>query len=203
MAKTEKVLEKEHNRVKEENQRSGVGRALLSSVLMLGLGILLLFKPDFGSHLLTTILGWVLIGAGVIGLGTCILSWPVMGYGQVLLSVGLAAFGIFVLIRGDLLEQIIFLAMGIYLVLQSGGNMIEAFKLKKLGYNSIPSLILMGALLVLGLLMIFAHTVVRGWVMLLLGGFLVACGLSNLIFRTLAVRKLRQPKTANVVDADE
>ena len=98
---------------------------------------------------------------------------------------------------------IVFLAMGIYLVLQSGGNMIEAFKLKKLGYNSLPSLILMGALLVLGLLMTFAHTIVRGWVMLLLGGFLVACGLSNLIFRTLAVRKLRQPKTANVVDADE
>ena len=203
MAKTEKVLAKEHNRVKEENQRSGVGKALLSSALMLGLGILLILRPDFGSELVTTILGWVLIGAGVVGLVTCILSWPVMGYGQILLSVGLAAFGIFVLVRGDLLERIIFLAMGIYLVLQGGGNLVEAYKLKKLGYSSVPSLILMGALLILGLLMIFAHTIVRGWVMLLLGGFLVVCGLSNLVFRTLAVRKLRQPKTANVVDADE
>ena len=203
MAKTEKVLAKEHNRVKEENQRSGVGRALLSSVLMLGLGILLLMRPDFGSWIVATVLGWVLIGVGVIGLVTCILSWPVLSYGQILLSVGIVAFGIFVLIRQDLLERIIFLAMGIYLVIQSGGNLIEAFKLKKLGYSSIPSMVLMIALLVLGLLMIFAHSIIRGWIMLALGIYLVACGLSNLIFRTLAVRKLRQPKTANVVDADE
>lgn len=203
MAKREKMLQKEQERVQEENQRSGVGRALLSSVLMIGLGVLLFLRPDFGSSIVTTVLGWVLIGVGAVGIVTCILSWPVLGFGQILLSVGMAAFGVFVLIRPDLLTKIIFAAVGIYLVLQGGGNLLEGFKLKKLGYSSIPSMVLAAVLLILGLLMVFCPGLVQNWIMMVLGGIMIACGLSNLVFRTLAVKKLRQPKDDNVVDADD
>ena len=183
-----------------KERRSGVSKAVWSALLMVGMGLLLLLRPDFGTNAVATILGWVLIAAGAVGVLVCVLSWPVMGVLEIVLSVAVAGFGVFILIRPDMLVKILGVALGIYLALQGLGALGESLKLKKFGYDFVPNLVMALVTLGLGVLLLFFPMTAAGWAIRLSGGGMVLCGGAELLLRTKAVKDLRQP---NVVDADD
>ncbi|MBQ9762593.1 MAG: DUF308 domain-containing protein [Oscillospiraceae bacterium] len=203
MGKKKEMKKRQEAKERAENkeQRSGIGKAVWSALLLIGMGLLLLLRPDFGPNTVAMIVGWVLIGAGAIGVLVSVLSWPVMGVMEILLGLAAAGFGIYILLNPDALIDIIGIALGIYLVLQSLTTIIESIKLKKFGYNFIPNLVSALVMLVLGVLLLVFRQSIAGWLMRLVGGFMVACGAANLLLRTSAVKNLRKPK--DVVDADE
>ena len=203
MGKKRELKKRQEAKERQENkeQRSGIGKAVWSALLLIGMGLLLLLRPDFGTATVATIIGWVLIAAGAIGVLVSVLSWPVMGIPEILLGLAAAGFGIYILLNPGMLVSIIGIGLGIYLVLQSLTTLIESFKLKKFGYNFIPNLISALVMLVLGILLLAFNQNIAAWLMRLVGGFMVACGAANLLLRTSAVKNLRQPK--DIVDADE
>ena len=198
MGKKRELKKRQEAQERRENQerRSGIGKAVWGALLLIGMGLLLLLRPDFGTNTVAIVIGWVLIGAGALGVLVSVLSWPVMGITEILLGLAAAGFGIYILLNPGALVSIIGLALGIYLVVQ-----LESLKLKKFGYNFVPNLISALVMLVLGILLLVFNQNIAAWLMRLVGGFMVACGAANLLLRTSAVKNLRKPK--DIVDADE
>lgn len=203
MGKKRELKKRQEAQERRENQerRSGIGKAVWGALLLIGMGLLLLLRPDFGTNTVAIVIGWVLIGAGALGVLVSVLSWPVMGITEILLGLAAAGFGIYILLNPGALVSIIGLALGIYLVVQSLATLLESLKLKKFGYNFVPNLISALVMLVLGILLLVFNQNIAAWLMRLVGGFMVACGAANLLLRTSAVKNLRKPK--DIVDADE
>ncbi len=203
MGKKKEMKKRQEEKERQEHQarRTGIGKAVWGALLLIGMGLLLLLRPDFGTNTVAMILGWVLIGAGAVGVLVCVLSWPVMGITEIILSLAAAGFGIFILLKPGVLVNILGIALGIYLAVQGLAALFESLKLKKFGYNFIPNLVMALVMLALGVVLLFFPMNVANWAIRLMGGFMVACGASNLLLRTSAVKNLRKPK--DVVDADE
>lgn len=196
-----KKKKKEWEEAVQEEHRSDLGKAVWGALLLIGMGVLLMLRPDFGTHTVAVILGWVMIAAGAIGVLVCVLSWPVMGVIEIILSVAVTAFGVFILVKPGLLPSIIGIGFGIYLLLHGLSALLESLKLKKLGYDLRANLIMALVMVALGVLLLFFPMNVANWIIRVIGGAMALCGGASLFLRTSALRKLRQPK--NVVDADK
>lgn len=199
--KDKRELEKFRQEERQKEQRSDIAKAVWGALLLIGLGLLLLLRPDFGTNTVALILGWVLIAVGAIGVLVCLLSWPLNGVTQLVLSIAVTGFGIFILLKPHMLISIFGICLGIYLILQGISALLESLKLKKLGYGFRLNLIAALVTLVLGIVLLFFPMDIAHWAIRMIGGIMVLCGVSNLLLRTGAVKDLGQPR--DVVDADE
>lgn len=199
--KERKELQKLQEKERRDEHRSDLGKTVWGAVMLIGLGLLLLLRPDLGTGTVALVLGWSMIAVGAIGILVGVLSWPSMGLGQILLSVGVAGFGIFILLRPDLLMSIFGIALGIYLVAQGLGSLLEWRKLRKLGYESMANLVMALVMLVIGIVQLCFPLGSVLWLVQVIGVLLIGCGCVSLVLRTSALNKLR--KVENIVDAEE
>lgn len=199
--KEQKELQKLQEKERKDEHRADLGKTVWGAVMLIGLGLLLLLRPDFGTDAVAMVVGWAMIAVGAIGVLVAVLSWPAMGLLQIVLGVGVTGFGIFILLRPDLLVSIFGIGLGIYLVAQGLGAFLEWRKLRKLGYGNVANLVMALAMLVLGTVQLcFPLGSVR-WLVQVIGALLIVCGLASLVLRTSALSKLR--KVGDVVDAEE
>ena len=204
MKKKDKEKTAEQERQEKDNRRSGLKRDIVGYLLLVALGCLLIFRPDFGSAAVATVLGWIAIAIGAIIVFVCLLSWPVLGVPQLLTGIATVGFGVFILLKPLMLASIFGVAVGIYLVFQGFSSIWESLALRKLGHRFTGSLILGFAMLVLGVVLIIAPMTSSRLVMTLIGIAMVLCGGARLLFRTWAAGKLSNPKEdPNIIDADE
>ena len=74
-----KKKDKEKAAQEKDTRRSGLTRDIIGYLLLVAIGCLLMFRPDFGSAAVATVLGWAAIVIGGIMIFVCLLSWPVLG----------------------------------------------------------------------------------------------------------------------------
>lgn len=188
----------------KDNRRSDLKRDIIGYLLLVALGCLLIFRPDFGSAAVATVLGWSLIVIGGIMIFVCLLSWPVLGVSQLLIGIAVAGFGVYILLKPLMLASIFGIAVGIYMAFQGLVSIGESLKLRKLNFRFLPSLIVGFIMNVLGLVLIFAPLTSSRLVMTLVGLAMVLSGGVRFLLRAWAARKLSQPKPdPDIVDADE
>ena len=188
----------------KETRRSDLNRDIIGYLLLVALGCLLMFRPDFGSAAVATVLGWSMIVIGGIMIFVCLLSWPVLGIPQLLIGIAAAGFGVYILLNPLMLASIFGIAVGIYLAFQGLVSIFESLKLRKLSYRFLPSLIVGFIMFVLGLVLIFAPLTSSRLIMTLVGLAMALCGGVRFLLRAWAARKLSQPQEApDIIDADE
>jgi len=204
MKKKDKEKAAEQEKQEKGTRRSNLKRDIVGYLLLVALGCLLIFRPDFGSAAVATVLGWIAIAIGAIIVFVCLLSWPVMGVPQLLTGIAAIAFGVFILLKPLMLASIFGVCVGIYLVFQGFGAILESLALRKLGYRFSASLIIGLVMLALGVVLILAPMTSSRLVMMLLGISMVLCGGVRFLLRAWAARKLSLPKEdPNIIDADE
>ena len=174
----------------------------LGSIVMIVLGGILLFNPDFGSAALSGILGWCLVAAGAFGLLVSILSKPRLE-AAILPSALALMLGIYVLKNPLALAKVLGYALGILLLSQGLPGFLEAKKVQKMGGPYLGSLFLSCAMSVIGLRLILKPLTTSRLVMTLVGAFLIACGIVNIIQHRKALRLLEEyDYDPNIIDAD-
>lgn len=199
-----KKKEKERAAKQKNTRRSDFLKAVSGSLLLVALGVLLIFCPDLGAAAVAVTVGWVLIAVGGVGILVCLLSWPVLGLGTLLLSIAAVGLGIYLLLKPLALASLFGMAAGLYLLLNGLSSLLESLKLKKMGLGFLPSLIVALLLTALGLTLIFAPLTSSRLLMTLLGVGMVVCGGVNTLLRAWVAGKLSQPKKdPQIVDADE
>ena len=175
-------------------RRSALIKAIGGSLLMVALGVLLMLYPGFGTKTVASILGWTMIAGGAVLITVSILNWDSLGLPELLIGIAVLAVGIFVVIRPLALVSLFGVIIGVYVGFHGIISVLESLKLKKLGYNFLPNLILGLVMFVLALVLIFVPMSFSHLLMRIVGGFMVVAGLSNLVFRAIASRNLRKPK---------
>jgi uncharacterized membrane protein HdeD (DUF308 family) len=205
MKKKDKEKALEQKKQEKDNRRSDFTRAVGGSLMLMAIGFLLILRPDLGSAAVAVVVGWTLIGIGAIGILICILSWPVLGWGTLLVSIAAVALGVYLLLNPLTLASLFGIAVGLYLLLFQGfGSLLESLRLRKMGLKFLPNLIVSLVLIVLGAALIFAPLASSRLVMMLFGIGLVISGAINMMLRAWAAGKLSNPKEdPNIIDADE
>lgn len=188
----------------EKTRRADLTRTVWGNVLQIALGVLLLTCPDFGSATISLVVGWVLVGAGAIGIAVCVISWPVLELSPALLGAAGLGLGIYILINPLALAKLFGIFAGIYLLVQGVSTLLECRLLRKMGLHHLTGLILGLCMTALGVTLLFCPLTAARWVMILFGICLTVSGAVNLVIRAWAARKLSQPNSdPNIIDADE
>lgn len=167
----------------KDPRKSGILKTFLVSLLMIGLGFLMMLSPDFANPTVASILGWSMVGVGVLLVVVSLLNWNIMGLPELLIGVALVAVGIFVIVKDDFVAEsfgrIIAVFVGFHglLCLMDGG------KLKKLDRNFMPHTVAGIVMLAVALTLVFVDMEVF-WLVRTLGALVILSGLGNLILRS-------------------
>lgn len=169
------------------------------SVLMIVFGALLAMNPDIASAMVSTVLGWVIIAAGVAMLITGFTA------GQ---NVGSIVIGAILLIAGSWLHRhpmmiasVLGVILGIVVLKQGWQASKDAQRIKRGGGMWIPGAVLAVAQLLVGVRLIFSPLSISRLVLTVAGIAMVVCGVCNLV----AYHKSTQyiPGAGHIIDADE
>ena len=185
------------------SRRMELLRGISSFLLMMAFGVLLLLRPDFGTRTVASVLGWVLIVGGGICIALSLLNRDVLGWHELLLGIAMAAVGIFIVIKPNVLVAAFGIILGVYTGIHGVISLFEGFKLRKLGYGGQVSLVLGGVMLALGIAL---AAVPMGFSLLLVrifGGAMILCGGVNLFNRTVTSRAMCQPKVSKEEEKDQ
>ena len=125
-----KKKDKEKAAQEKDTRRSGLTRDIIGYLLLVAIGCLLMFRPDFGSAAVATVLGWAAIVIGGIMIFVCLLSWPVLGIPQLLTGIAAVGFGVYILLHPLMLASLFGIAVGIYLTFQGIVSIFESGKLR-------------------------------------------------------------------------
>lgn len=187
---------------KEKSIKTLLLEKSIGSLLLIAAGLVLLFKPDFGSAAVAAVIGWSLIAMGVLGMVVSILSWPVFSIPEILLCVLGLGLGIY-LVRNPLsLASILGLTLGVCLVVQGIGGLLDAGKLRRAGFGFVPDLVLALVMLGFGVLLLFFPLTASHLVMTLCGIVMIVCGVANLVLHARAAKWLRR-ESRKIIDAEE
>ena len=187
-------LERQQRQIDQRQRRWAVFKSLWGSLLLIVMGLVLLVRPDLGTTAVAAVVGWVLIAVGGVGVTVSLLSWPVMGLGQLAAGIAAAAAGIFLLVRPEALFQLLGLGLGICLVAQGLGSLMESRRLEKIGLSFWPQRIFALIGCVLGPVLIFFPLGATHWVIRVAGAALVIWGGAGAWFRLRAARLLSRPE---------
>ena len=176
----------------------------VGAVLLILAGILLLFRPDFGSATLSLIVGWALI---LISGGMLIYSLfflPSYGWMQLLLSAVFLGLGIYIVCNPLFLASILGMVLGIWLAIQGAVALRSAYLEKKLGFSATFSLILGLLMVIFGIVLIFVPLTTSRILMILVGISLILFGGAKLIVCIrFAKEEKEHPEKPDIIDADE
>lgn len=167
------------------------------SVLMVVFGVLLTFKPDLASGMVSAVLGWVLIGMGVASM--------VMGFvGK--LGLGPIVSGALMLLTGNwfhrnplMIASVIGILLGILVLSQGLGEARNAGWTKRNGGFWIFGAVLAVVEILTGIRLIFSPLLVSRLVMRLIGIVMAVCGVCNL---TAFGRSRNYLTNSNIIDAE-
>jgi len=183
-----------------KNGRSG----LLQSALLVVFGVVLILKPDLGSAAVASVLGWILILAGAVGLLISVLGRQVRRTGEILGSVLVLALGIFLVKRPLALASLLGIVLGAYLLFLGFGSLRTALQLKSRGYGFLPNLILAAGMLFFGIGLMASPLSASQLIMRLVGVAMAICGVINLLLWTGATKRLKAPdEKPEIIDAEE
>lgn len=152
------------------------------------LGGFLLLNPDFGTGIVGTALGWILVAFSAIGLYGGIMAKEGVIWGRVILSTLGLCLGITLLKNPLAPASLLGLGLGI-LLLVNGLRSLSAGEMLFGGLTAI-----------LGLLLIFSPMTASQILMRICGAAVMIWGVSRLI---LTNKRLPQPEDPNIVDAEE
>lgn len=177
-------------------------RMEVGSIFLILFGAVLLMNPDFGSAAVAAILGWILIGGGIVGLVIGFLSWPGLGIGELVGSCILLGSGIYLLKNPLMLASLLGILLGILLASQGIGALGDALRVKRYGGTFLPGLILGVAMVALGLYLVFSPMATSRIVWTVAGLVMVACGIGNLLSHRKATKFIHSANET-IIDADE
>lgn len=176
-------------------------RSTAGSVVQILLGVFLMANPDFGSVLISVVIGWGLLIFGGLALVYGILNRQSVGIVWPVISVLVALVGIYVLRRPLMLAKLLGFLLGLYLICQGVGTMRSALRLRQAGYGYSSGMGLAVLLLVFGAILMFLPLTTSRLLMTLVGLGILACGIVNLVVRARTDKKLRGG-SPDIVDAD-
>lgn len=194
--------EKEQIKQDKEQHRDSLAKVLIGSLVIAAMGVLLLLLPLYSFATMVTVLGWVLTVGGVVGIIFSVLSWGVSGMDELLGAVIALAFGIVILCFPWIVTYIFGVVMCLQIIFQAFGALGQSFAMKKTGLSTLPNLILTALMVVLGVIMLCYPMITARWLLQVLGGFMVATAIANLVIRTVSAAKLHKVRKA-VIDADD
>lgn len=158
----------------------------LGALACIVMGVALIINPHIITDILNTAIGVILIVWAVLGIVRYIASHASnaenAGVFSLFANLIILAAGIYVFINTDLLEKIVMLALGFYLICSGVPKIITAVKIRSLDSDRwLLPLITSVATTLFGLVIVFAPTKVSGTFMTIAGIILTAAGVSNFI----------------------
>ena len=169
------------------------------SVLMIVFGALLAMNPDIASAMVSTVLGWVIIAAGVAMLISGFTNrWDL---GSILIGALLLIAGSWLHRHPMMIASVLGVVLGIVVLRQGWQAGQDAQRIKHGGGMWIPGAMLAVAQLLVGIRLIFSPLSISRLVLTLAGIAMVVCGVCNLV----AYHKSTQyiPGAGHIIDADE
>ncbi|MFQ9511661.1 MAG: HdeD family acid-resistance protein [Lachnospiraceae bacterium] len=156
---------------------------LVTSLLLIAIGIFLLMKPATALNLVCYALGAVIIVYGLFKM-ICYLMNREYSFFQYDLFTGIIALllGVFLLVKPHVLASVLPVVLGIFLFLDGVMKLQNALDLKKSDYDKWWSILVFSLILgVLGILLLFNPFSAITTVVMVIGASLVADGIINLI----------------------
>lgn len=154
-----------------------------SSLLCVILGLVLVFRPGMSMRIVCTVVGVVLLVAGVMRIMAYFAMRDGSMYAQVNLVFGivLAVVGVWIIMKPDTVLAIIPIIVGIVIAIHGLHNLKQAMELWRDKYDKWWIAFLMGVLTVgFGVLLICRPFAAIDTVVMLIGIFLIYDGLSNI-----------------------
>ncbi len=188
----------------KENISKNLSRAKWGSIALIVFGLVLLIYPDFGSRTVATIIAWLLMVAGTVGLLIGVLSWPMFGFGALAGSALSLVIGIYILRNPLALASLLGILLGALLTVQGLGALGDTLRLRRNGQFWVLGCVMSGLTLIMGLLLIFSPMTTSRIVMTLVGIIMIVCGVGNLYTHSKATPYIHSSNgKGRIIDADE
>lgn len=169
------------------------------SILMILCGVILAMKPDAASALISAVVGWVLIAAGVAAL----IAGFAAGFGT-----GTIVTGAVLLIAGAWLHRnplmiasVLGFVLGLLVLSQGIRAARDAQRIKRGGGFWIPGAVLAALELLIGVRLILSPLSISRLVLSIIGIALIVIGACNLVAHYKSVKYI--PERDGIIDADE
>lgn len=180
--------------------RERIGRILssvrLSSVILILIGAVLLLRPDAGARALTLVVGWILVIAGGVGLGSALLARMTLGYGAMGSSLMMLLLGILIVSRPMMLASLFGVVIGAYLIFSGLGSLGDAGRLRANGQSWVLGMIWGGASVVVGVYLILSPMTSSRFVMMIAGLAMIACGVGSIVTHVRLTKFLEEQERA-------
>ncbi len=174
-------MSNEKKRYSEHKDRNTASFVIISSLAYLVLGFIMIIFPTKISSVLCYTLGIVLTIYGLFNIISFFVNKEAKMYLELIVGIIATAFGIFTLFSPKIIVDIIFVAIGIVIILDSLMDIKHSFQLKALGMKRWwICLIVSVAIILLGLSTIFFPTFFGNFLIILLGIIMIYEGISGL-----------------------
>lgn len=174
-------MSNEKKRSSEHTDRNTASFVIISSLAYLVLGFIMIIFPTKISSVLCYTLGIVLTIYGLFNIISFFVNKEAKMYLELIVGIIATAFGIFTLFSPKIIVDIIFVAIGIVIILDSLMDIKHSFQLKALGMKRWwICLIVSVAIILLGLSTIFFPTFFGNFLIILLGIIMIYEGISGL-----------------------
>ena len=183
----------ESNAKVRDPRKTGIFKTFAASLLMIGLGFLMMLHPDFANQTVASILGWSMVGVGTLLIAVSLMNWNIMGIPELLIGIALVAVGIFIIIKPAFAAESFGRVIAIYVGFHGLLCLMDSGKLKKMDRNFIPHTIMGGVMLAVALTLIFVP-VSLFWLIRVLGALVILSGLGNLVLRSKFYLSLPKPE---------
>ena len=176
-------------------------KSLLVCIFQIVIGALLLTNPDFGSAVVSNILGWLLVVFGGLALVYGLLKKA--GIVWDIVSALVVVIGGVMLWNPLMLARVLGILLGLFLAFQGLTALSAALKVRRNGGNAGAALVLAILLLVLGLvlMLMFLPLTTSRLLMTIAGIIFTASGVISLLIRAKTDR-IQERNDSNIVDAD-
>ena len=175
-------------------------KSLLVCIFQIVIGALLLTNPDFGSAVVSNILGWLLVVFGGLALVYGLLKKA--GIVWDIVSALVVVIGGVMLWNPLMLARVLGILLGLFLAFQGLTALSTALKIRRNGGNAGAALVLAILLLVLGLVLMFLPLTTSRLLMPIAGIIFTASGVISLLIRAKTDR-LQERNDSNIVDAEQ
>lgn len=182
-------------------KQGGMIRSVIRAVCLVAAGLILLINPDFGSAAISTILGWILITAGGVGLVICICSRQICGAPELAASAITLGVGIYLLFHPLALASLVGILAGIFLIIGGVIRMVNSRRLRNQGDAWLPGFVLAVVMAIIGVVLVLSPLTTSRVFLNLCGVVLILAGVVILIFNNRSGGS-RGNGNPNIIDAE-